>query len=92
MKRSKIITVEGLTIDLSKIKAIKISNNTGAGDVSLLVVDLYDRYEYIFNPNANEHQPIYIKDSVEMKYLNYSVAADVADTIQMHWQEYLDLD
>jgi hypothetical protein len=51
MKRSKIVTIDGCALDLSRIKAIRMNINSTLGTSNTLIVDLNATIDYIFNPN-----------------------------------------
>lgn len=89
MQPSKIITIPGLNIDLSRIKAIKLNTNTGIGPVNILTIDLNTRYQYVFNPNKNKYQKHKIKDSVYVEYIDYNEAFENAEHLSELWQVYL---
>ena len=89
MQSSKIITIPGLTIDLSRIKAIKLNTNTSVGPSNILTIDLNTSYQYLFNPNKNKYQKHKIKDAVSVEYVNYNEALENAEHLSELWQVYL---
>lgn len=85
----KIITISGLTIDLSRIKAIKINTNSTLGPTNVLTVDLNSKYEYIFNPNKDKFKKQIIKDQVEIEYVDFNTAKESSEELIEEWQQYL---
>ncbi|OAQ39824.1 hypothetical protein A5893_09625 [Pedobacter psychrophilus] len=89
MAHSKIIIVNGLSIDLSRIKAIKVNTNSTLGPTNVLMIDLNLRFEYVFNPNENNHTKESIKDTVSINYVNYDGAVEAMNNLSEEWQAYL---
>jgi len=85
----KIISIQGLTLDLSRIKAIKINTNTKLGPTNVLIVDLNSRYEYVLNPNKNTFVKQKLKDKVEIEYVDYNATKDSYEELIEEWQQYL---
>jgi hypothetical protein len=90
MSKPKITTVDGLSVDLSRIKAIKINTNAKLGPTNVLTVDLNLRFEYVFDPNENKHIKESIEDTVSIAYVGYNEAVEARETLTQEWQEYLD--
>jgi hypothetical protein len=90
MSKPKITTVDGLSVDLSRIKAIKINTNAGIDHKDVLTIDFNSRFKYVFNPNENIHTKEVINDSISIPYFNYSSAVEARETLTKEWQDYLD--
>lgn len=88
--QTKITTVHGFTIDLSRIKAIKVNTNTNLGPTNVLTVDLNQKCEYIFNPNEDKYVMHQIDDKVLIPYIDYNRAVEAMNDLTELWQEYLD--
>ncbi|MEJ7559195.1 MAG: hypothetical protein WKF66_12870 [Pedobacter sp.] len=88
MQKSKIIIVSGFSIDLSRIKAIRLNTSTTLGPTNVLKVDLNLRYEYIFNPNKKDFEKEAINDMISIEYVDYNDAQDALENLTEVWQEY----
>jgi hypothetical protein len=91
MQNSKIIIVSGFSIDLSRIKAIRLNTSATLGPTNVLRVDLNLRYEYIFNPNKKEFEKEAISDIIEIAYVDYDDAKDALESLTEVWQEYAEM-
>jgi hypothetical protein len=92
MQNSKIIIVSGFSIDLSRIKAIRLNTSTTLGPTNVLRVYLNLRYEYIFNPNNKEFEKEAINDVIEIEYVDYNDAQDALESLTEVWQEYSEVE
>ena len=90
MQHSKIIDFCRFSIDLSRIKAIKVNTNSTLGPTNILKVDLNLRYEYIFNPNKNKFIKQKVKDTVSITYVDYDAAVQAMENLNEIWEEYLE--
>jgi hypothetical protein len=88
MQNSKIIIVSGLSIDLSRIKAIRLNTSSTLGPTNVLKVDLNLKYEYIFNPIRREFEKEAINDMISIEYVDYNDAQDALESLTEVWQEY----
>ncbi|RZJ85814.1 MAG: hypothetical protein EOO20_19575 [Chryseobacterium sp.] len=88
MKPSKIITVDDITADLSKIKAIRMITKPNAGNKACLLIELDSSFDFVLNPETGKYTPIRVDDSIEMLYANYRTAIDNMETWQAKWREY----
>ena len=89
MQNSKITIVSSFSIDLSRIKAIKINTNSTLGPTNVLKIDLNLKYEYVFDPNKKEYVKDTISDTVTIEYVNYNEAQQALESLSEEWQEYL---
>ena len=74
--------ISKLTVNLSRIKCIKIIRHT-------IVFEYKMRYEYVFNPTTCEYERTEIVDTVEMEYDNYDLAKAYKEEFDEMWDEYL---
>ncbi|HEX8607669.1 MAG TPA: hypothetical protein VF679_03395 [Pedobacter sp.] len=88
MQNSKIIIVSGVSIDLSRIKAIRLNTSSTLGPTNVLKVDLNLKYEYIFNPTLREYEKQAINDVISIEYVDYNDAQDALENLTEVWQEY----
>lgn len=90
MKRTKIISIDGAALDLSRINAIKVNTNSSLGPTNIMVVDLKSSFEYVFNPNKNKYKKVKTKDRVEIEYADNNAARESMDNLMIEWREYLE--
>ena len=88
MQNSKITIVSGLSIDLSRIKAIRLNTNSSLGPTNILNVDLNMKYEYIFHPIKKELEKVPLNDVISIQYVDYDDAKDALESLTEVWQEY----
>ena len=87
---SKIINVSGFSIDLFRIKAIKVNTNSTLGPTNVLKVDLNLKFEFIFNPNKNKFIKQKINDTVSITYVDYNEAVHAMNNLTEIWQDYIE--
>ena len=90
MKRSKIVSIDGCAVDLSRIKAIRVNSNNTLGPTNTLFIDLNSRLEYVFNPNDQKFEKVKMEDTVEIPYVDYNTARDCMNDLMEHWMDYLE--
>ena len=85
----RVITISYLTIDLDRIKAVKLNNFTSVGKTNVLTVEYNARVEYSRNPFTNEIEKTQIIDTVTKEYPDYSTAQAYQMELEEAWREYL---
>ncbi len=88
MKPSIIVTLDGVCIDLARVKALKVKMQPTQEARTMLIVELDARYEYIFNPNKNQYEKVRVEDHVELEYYDHELALDHEQAWLTEWQDY----
>ncbi len=87
MKR--LTTISSLTIDLDRIKAVRVNNFTSIENTSAITVEYNARIEYSKNPFTNEIEKTQIVDTVIKEYPDFSIAQVYQMELEEAWSEYL---
>lgn len=86
----KIINLNGTLVELSRVKSISI-NGEGFFDVKLqpnfIKIQLYNRKEYIYNPDKREHEFIDIEDEILIEYPNAEYAYNNFLGLKEVWEQ-----
>lgn len=90
MRISRIITHGGITLDLEKLKCLKVQTYTEAGKPNVLTFEFKtSNIEYIFNPETEEFEMQTFKEFSEVIYSSYDSACAHRDEWAEIWQDYL---
>ena len=85
----KIVTVAGITIDLSRIKGIRIDTTQKAEESYFLCIEYNSRAEYIKNPITGEIEKTIITDTISQEFADYTGARQNQSNVEECWSEYL---
>lgn len=86
---NRIVTVEGITLDLARIRAVKTSSYIPFNDIEILHVEYNSRTEYSKNPFTGEIEKAVITDTISKKYGSFQAARDTQELIEACWSDYL---
>ncbi|MCX6244658.1 MAG: hypothetical protein NTU98_08135 [Bacteroidetes bacterium] len=89
MNKPNIIYHEGIAIDISLVKSIKLVSKS-VQDLQRVVIEFKTRYEYVFNPNKGVHEKEKIDDVTELTYDDFGIAQQIVKEFMEIWQDYLD--
>lgn len=90
MKKPKVITHAGLTIDLLQIKCFRIGQFKNKGNTKIITVEFKTRYEFIQHPETGKYEKQEFNETTEMEFPDYETAmAYMHEWIEI-WQDYLD--
>lgn len=79
-----IITVDGITIDYSKVIGIELENRYFSGQTQIRVI-FGTRKEYIYNPESGEYELHDITDEAHFPYPEYEQAERVIEEMTDAW-------
>ena len=85
----RIIRISSLTIDLKRVRAIKLNNFNDVGETNILNIEYNTRIEYSKNPFTNEVEKTEIKDVITKTYPDFETAQIYQGEIEKCWREYL---
>ena len=85
----RIITISSLTIDLERVRAVKINNYFNVGDTNILTVEYNSRFVYSKNPFTNDIEKDEIQDIITKTYPSFEIATLYQREIEECWKEYL---
>ena len=85
----RIIRISSLTIDLERIRAIKLNNYNNIGETNVLIVEYNTRIEYSKNPFTNEIEKNEVQDIISKTYPDFETAQIYQTEIEECWREYL---
>ena len=86
MESSKIIRHCGTALDIARVKSMQVIQIED-GD-HLLVFELIDRIEYVFNPNTSLWEIEPFSDSVILRYPCFETANAYLEEWAEIWREY----
>lgn len=79
----------GIIVDLCRVKSFHIDTWNPRKRSHILRIELNSRYEYIYNPEIEEHEKVMINDFIEHPYGDYEMAVAYRDEWQGYWEDYL---
>lgn len=85
----RIIRVSSLTIDLERIRAIKLNNFKNVGDTNILTIEYNARIEYSKNPFTNQVEKNEVQDIISKTFPDFETAQIYQAKIEESWKEYL---
>ncbi len=85
----RIITISSLTIDLDRVRAIKLNNFNNIGKTNILTIEYNSRIEYSKNPFTNETEKTEIVETISKEYPDFETAQLYQIELQDCWKEYL---
>ena len=85
----KIVTVAGITIDLSRIRGVRINTNSTVGKTNVLHIEYNSRIEYSKNPFTGEIEKAMITDTITQEFADYNAAQQNQSEVQECWSDYL---
>ena len=85
----KIVTVAGITIDLSRIRGIRINTNSTVGKTNVLYIEYNARTDYSKNPFTGEIEKTIITDTISQEFVDYDAAQQNQSDVQEYWSDYL---
>ncbi len=86
---NRIITVSSLTIDLEKIKDIRISPLTFQSNAYILTIEYNSRIVYSKNPLSDKVEHTKVVDTITEEYENLETAQRYQQKIEESWNTYL---
>ncbi|MCB1190966.1 MAG: deoxynucleoside kinase [Leptospiraceae bacterium] len=84
----KIVTVANITVDLSRIKAIKLNEYRDLGKINLLTIEYDSRTEYSKNPFTGKVEKKLISDQIVKEFPDYETAKMYRDELEFCWKTY----
>ncbi|MEI8278425.1 MAG: hypothetical protein WCG87_01605 [Bacteroidota bacterium] len=85
----RIVTISSITIDLERLRSIKLNNYSELGETNILTIEYNSRLEYLQNPFTNEIEQTIIVDTITKEYPDFETAKAYQFEIQEIWNEYL---
>ncbi|GHT79205.1 hypothetical protein AGMMS50262_22640 [Bacteroidia bacterium] len=85
----KVVTENGLTIDLSQVKCFKREESFN-DRCRKIIIELKTRYEYIKHPGTGKFIKQKINDTVEYECCDYETACQYQIELKETWQKNLD--
>lgn len=79
-----IITVDGITIDYSRVIGIELENRYFSGLTQIRVI-FATRKEYVFNPDTGINELVEITDEAHFPYPEYEQAQRVIEEMTETW-------
>ena len=70
----RVITISSLTVDLDRIRAIKVNNFSNIGNSNVLTIEYNSRIEYTKNPFTNEIEKNVIVETITKEYPDFETA------------------
>ena len=86
---NRIVTIAGITLDLSRIRAVRVRNYTEVGKANLLYIEYNSRTEYSKNPFTDEIEKTLINETMSQEVADYQSAREYQTEIEECWAEYL---
>ena len=86
---NRIITVSSLTIDLEKIKVIKISSLTENSVEQILTIEYNSRIVYAKDPGSEKVEKSIVVDTITKEYSDLETAQHYQQIIENNWNTYL---
>jgi hypothetical protein len=86
---NRIITISSLTVDLDRIRAIKLNNFSNVDKTNILIIEYNSRIEYSKNPFNNEIEKCEIVETISKEYPDFETAQLYQIELQDCWNEYL---
>lgn len=85
----RIVRISSLTIDLDRIRAVKLNNFNNVGETNILNIEYNTRIEYSKNPFTNKIEKNEIQDVITKTYPDFETAQIYQGEIEECWREYL---
>ncbi len=85
----RIITISSLTVDLNRIRAIKLNNYSNIGNPNVLTIEYNSRIEYTKNPFTNEIEKSEIIETITKEYPDFETAQLHQREFEDCWKDYL---
>lgn len=86
---NRIITVSSLTIDLEKIRAIKVNPVENGGTQYLLTIEYNSRIVYFKNPSSEKVEQTKVVDTITKNFQDLETAQHYQQIIEVSWNTYL---
>ena len=86
---NRIITVSSLTIDLEKIRVIKISPLTKQGPEQVLSIEYNSRIVYAKDPSSEKVEQTKVVDTITKEFSDLETAQHFQLKIEESWNTYL---
>jgi hypothetical protein len=85
----RIVSLSNLSVDLERVRAIKIEESKEKEGVYLLVVEYNKRIEFDVNPFTDEVVKLEIEDRISAEQFNYEWAQEGKQQLAEGWNDYL---
>ena len=85
----KIITVAGITIDLSRIRGVRINTNSMVGETNVLYIEYNSRIEFSKNPFTGKIEKTIITETISQEFADYNATQQYQIELQECWSDYL---
>jgi hypothetical protein len=85
----RVITISSLTVDLDRIRAIKLNNFSGNGNSNVLTIEYNSRIEYTKNPFTHEIEKTIIVETITKEYPDFETARLYQTEFEECWKEYI---
>lgn len=86
---NKIVTVANMTIDLSRIKALKINEYKNLGKTNIIIIEYDSKVEYSKNPFTGQIEKNIISDQVVKEFPDFDTAMAYRNEIEECWNDYM---
>ncbi len=86
---NRIITVSSLTIDLEKIRTIKINPVTEISVEQVLTIEYNSRIVYAKDPSSEKVEKTIVVDTITKEYSDLETAQHYQQIIEDSWNTYL---
>lgn len=86
---NRIITVSSLTIDLEKIRAIKVSPLVNQGSQHVLIIEYNSRIVYAKDPSSEKVEQTKVVDTITKNFQDLETAQHYQQIIEESWNTYL---
>ena len=86
---NRIITVSSLTLDLEKIRVIKISPLNAENTQHVLTIEYNSRIVYAKDPSSEKVEKTIVVDTISKEYPDLETAQHYQQIIEDSWNTYL---